>query len=225
MNQTRIINNTKVIFKEDPHIYETEDGQCLTSVSAFLLKHKEPFDSNMISMRVAKRDGREQYEVLAEWNRKKEASLLLGNYIHETLYLGLLNPEAVQDKMMLSIIEQVKTFLPEGYEIFREQMLADIKNRIAGTADLVLVKDKECIIFDYKTNNLSKSGYNNFKAPLQYLEQNKINEYRLQLSLYKHLKELEGVKVVGLNILNILNGKVEKIGLDPLDEEVKMIIK
>lgn len=231
MNQIRNINNmgignTKVFFKDVPHIYETEDGQRLTSVSAVISRHKKPFDRGVMSLRVAKRDGREQHEVLADWRRKKDISLLLGNYLHESLYIGLLNPEAVKDKAMLNIIEQVRAILPMDHEIFREQMLADVENKIAGTADLVTQQGNECVIWDYKTNEiLGKPSYSNFLAPLQHLEQSKINEYAVQLNLYKYLKELENVKVTGLKIINILNGVVKVIEVEPLDREIQLIIK
>jgi len=214
-----------IYFKDKYHTYEDEAGNKFMPVSKLIGKFKQPFAQDRISKAVAKKEGRTQNEVLAEWRRKADASILLGNYLHDSLEIGLQHPEAIQDERMLDIIKQLHKILPMENEIKQEQILADFENKLAGTCDLETIKGKDCILWDYKSNHLDKPVYSKFKAPLHHLEQSKINEYTIQLNIYKYLKELQGFNVIGMNIINILNGKVEVIEVRPLDDEIKKMLE
>lgn len=215
----------QITFQKENHIYRDEKGIRYSSVSSVIEKFQKPFDENIISRAVARRDGRTQAEILAEWKRKKDISLLLGNYIHDSLDIGLKYPESVQNCDMLGVIDQIKQILPKDHKWLQERILADTENKIAGTADLITLKDKQAIIWDHKTNELDKPAYNKFLPPLGHLEDNKMNRYGLQMSFYKRMVELQGIKVIGLKIINILNGKVEIIEVSPLDDEVKKMVE
>lgn len=223
-DRIQAIDNQIIYFKDKYHTYEDGGGNQFMPVSKLIGKFKQPFAKDRISKAVAVKEGRTQAEVLAEWKRKADASILLGNYIHDSLEIGLQHPEAIQDERMLDIIKELHKILPKG-EWLQEQVLANFENKLAGTCDLITVKGKECIIWDYKSNSLDKPVYGKFKAPLHHLEQSKINEYTIQLNIYKNLKELQGFKVVGMRIINILNGKVEVIEVSPLDDEINKMLE
>lgn len=202
---------------DENHIYRDDKGQRYASVSSVIKKYKKPFDADVISMAIAKRDNRTQENVLAEWKRKADVSLLKGNFIHDTLELCLTRPELARKSPIEHEINKIRQILPKDHKWTQERIFADTENKIAGTIDLITSKDGRATIWDFKTNELDKKAYNNFLKPFDDLEQTKINEYRFQLSLYKHLVELKKVKVVGLKLLNIINGDVETIDLEPLD--------
>jgi len=199
------------IYLDENHQYRDEYGRRYTSVSELINKYKKPFNKQAISAAIAKRDGLDQQELLAEWKLKSDLSLLRGNYIHEIMEKCLTRPDLAPD--LNYEIEKIRSILPTGRWI-QEKIIADTQNLIAGTADLITIKDT-AQIWDFKTNDLDKPAYNNFLEPFQDLEQTKLNEYRLQLSYYKRLVEGYGYNVDSLKIINFQKGDIEIIELEP----------
>ncbi|RTK92565.1 MAG: hypothetical protein EKK61_03965 [Rickettsiales bacterium] len=112
--------------------------------------------------------------------------------------------------------------LEEGFSIFVEKRIYVFEYLVAGTIDCLLIKGKEFIIADWKTNKDElkfKSGYYKkingiksnqwvdkkefFKAPLNTLPFCKGNVYSLQLSLYAYILELWGYKCIDLQLFHI----------------------
>lgn len=118
----------------------------------------------------------------------------------------------------------LKDFVKLGYKIYAEIGVYDAKNLISGLIDVLLVKDNDFIILDWKTNKAPirfESGYydkdslgklkldtfikkdERFKYPLDDLEDSVGNHYTMQLSTYAYLVETFGFNCKGLILCHI----------------------
>jgi len=132
-------------------------------------------------------------------------------------------------------------YLTNGWIIYAEKRVYHSKYRVAGTIDILLVKDKQFIILDWKTNKKElkfEEGYykkvwnkertvkietdefvntnKGLKFPLEHLPACKGSTYTLQLSLYALIVESWGLKCKGI-ILCHFRTKLDKIGNPILD--------
>jgi hypothetical protein len=129
-----------------------------------------------------------------------------------------------------TILEFLINKLNEGFSIYVEKRVYIYEYLVAGTIDCLLIKGKEFIIADWKTNKDElkfKSGYYKkingiksnqwvdknefFKAPLNTLPFCKGNVYSLQLSLYAYILELWGYKCIDLQLFHILRDNSVKV--------------
>lgn len=214
----------KIYFDEQTHTYTDDSNRTYTSVSRVLDRYKKPFMKDFVAKRVANKRGIPVEDVIAEWDAKNEVAILWGNTVHKYLECRLNDtlPEAQNDALE-DMYVQVRGIIPEDVQIATERIVASPKHKIAGTIDLVTVKGKKATIWDFKTNDLTKKGYNKMLAPLDHLKDDKMTLYTLQLSLYARLLEGEGYTIDGLNLINI-NGGVEVIPVEYLEDEIEMIL-
>ena len=124
------------------------------------------------------------------------------------------------------IFELLEFYINKGYRVYAEKRIYLFEYQVAGTIDLVLIKDKEFIIVDWKTNKDDLkfvSGYfkkvNGIKTdqwvdkksyylyPLDKVEECKGNGYSLQLSSYAWMLEQWGFKCIGLILCHIRETK------------------
>lgn len=218
------IGDTTITFNDTYHTYKDDKGVKYTPVSSVINKFKVPFDKN-IAVYVAKKENRTVAEVLAEWKAKGDISLVRGNYFHNSMELLLKYPLLAQNSDLESEYKQIVAQVPKGYELNIEEIVACPKTRVAGTADLIITKGKQAIVFDWKSNELyGKKVYNNFKGILSHLEDTKINHYTIQLNIYRYLKELQGYKVKKMVIGNWQNNNVEFIEVERLEDDVVEVI-
>jgi PD-(D/E)XK nuclease superfamily len=142
-----------------------------------------------------------------------------------------------------AVYDLIAGYVKAGWTVFAEKRVYNAYYRIAGTIDLLLVRGKECIIIDWKTNRKKlkfESGYykkawnidrtdkietdewvktkETFKYPLQSLSLCKGNIYAMQLSVYHYLCELWGINRVA-TILVHLRPKVDANGKILFDTE------
>lgn len=121
-------------------------------------------------------------------------------------------------------------YVEQGFRIFAEKRIYWADYCVAGTIDLLLVRNKEFIIIDWKTNKDElkfKSGYykkvNGVKSnvwvdkdtrllsPISNIQECKGNIYTLQLSLYAKLLELWGFKCLALLLYHITDNTRPKL--------------
>jgi len=143
------------------------------------------------------------------------------------------------------IFDYLRTKILEGFRLFVEKRTYSHEHLVAGTIDCLLVKGKQFIIVDWKTNKKElhfKSGYYKkvngiestqwvdkkeyFLAPLNHLEHCKGNVYTMQLSLYAYILELWGLQCIGLVLYHIREGlkpKAYNILYDKMSCELLMI--
>jgi hypothetical protein len=204
----------KVFLEPISHTYQHKDGRIFESLSRVRNVIKEPFQSEMLSKIVAKRDGKTQSEVLAEWKKAGTTAADHGTNIHEALEFyektAVIKPEnEFLRPMILCLTAEYKDY----YQVHQEVCLYDEEYEIAGTADHIIetTKHKSSIlnIDDYKTN-ISKGIYfeNKYKkyllGPFSYVQDTNYFDYSLQLSSYAYmLEKLTGRKIGTLSIVFI----------------------
>lgn len=133
-----------------------------------------------------------------------------------------------------------------GFKLYSEKRIYSSTHLVAGTIDLLLVKDDTFIIVDWKTNKDElkfKSGYykkvNGIKTniwidkddrlltPVSHLPDCKGMIYTLQLSLYAHIAELWGFKCLGLILCHLKSvmvaGEIKRV--DYLSYNIKYLKK
>jgi len=139
------------------------------------------------------------------------------------------------------IYRQICKYIDEGWTLFSEKRVYDAEYQIAGTIDLLLVKDGCCFIIDWKTNRKPLkfiSGYykkvwnhdrtekietkdwvdttDKMLYPLINVPHCKGSTYILQLSLYHYLCFRWGLKPVGTLLVHI-RPKLDASGKPMLD--------
>lgn len=188
-------NDGLVCFDELSHTYFKGDKQLL-SVTSFINRYKNKFDSDYHSKRIALKRGISQEEVLKEWKYKADLSTTMGTFIHKifenyALELPYSNSGTyAKEAIAIKFIDEVfktERLTPIGSEIivYNDYLAGQIDN---------LSKDKNgnIYILDYKTN--SEIGKNNYGKQmlneLSIVPDCAFYHYCLQLGIYKRLHGL-----------------------------------
>lgn len=239
-------------FTEEGHRYDDERGKTYTSVTTLIEKPFPKFDRMYWATIKARERGISPKQILDEWDKITADSHVRGNEKHNFIenainattdnrmvrvhQLGLNfgkettleefidNP--IKDRMP-SIYNAIMSILKAGYKMFAEKQVYWAEFGIAGTIDLLFVRDDGTfVILDWKTNKdrlMFESGYfrkdkkgNRFgqwvrkleyaNDPIPYIEKCKGNKYTLQLSMYAYLCELWGLKCRRLGLYHIREG-------------------
>ena len=206
-------------FDEKEHRY-VKDGIEYLSVSRFLEKFKPPFNKELISGMVAKKQGKEPDDILSMWNLNSEISTNYGTSIHKGIELFVKHKTISK---LPHIRESTEKFIEKfkGKKLRSEIVAFDDEHRIAGTIDLLeLLGNKRVRIIDIKTNyEMDKEKRGNFLAPIDTIPNTKINGYRLQTSMYKYLVEKHGFIVEGLQLEHWDGKGYHTIELEPINIE------
>jgi len=207
----QIFKDPDFVFEEEAHVY-TYKGKKYDSVTTFIKNFKEAFDKEYWSKRKAKELGVDPSIILNEWDAKANNANVLGTDVHkwiEDFWTGNirdLDPE--KDDPVL--IERVGKFM-DIYEkrlknlipLQPELRIFSKKWRLAGTIDqpfLVWEPKLEKYLFiigdwktnkDFKTDDHPKGRYKKLKHPFSHLYENNLNEYSIQISLYRLILEEE----------------------------------
>lgn len=128
------------------------------------------------------------------------------------------------DKKYPKIYELITGMVLAGYKIYAEIGVYDSKNLISGLIDILMVRGRDFIILDWKTNKAPirfESGYyeknldgtlnldsfvykdDYFQSPLDHLADSVGNHYALQTSMYAHLVESWGFTCKGIILCHI----------------------
>lgn len=186
-------------YDDDLHAYRS-NGKLLRSVTQIIgTKIKQPFDTATISAKVAKREGRTAAEVQAEWQLKGVEGRNKGTKTHNYIELKLnKSPEVILeatddlpieckafDKFWAKISKNKKAKC-----LTQEWPIGDADWGLAGKLDAILeltedqVKDN--YVFDWKTGKFETyNGFNRLKPPFDDLDENQLNLYSIQVSLYR----------------------------------------
>lgn len=182
----------------------------------------------------------EKLNILEQWQQNNVKAVRRGNKYHKAREYNSIargeeeNPftkeiypvftkEILKDADNYSILNNLYE-LEDGY--YPELLLWNNEYEIAGQADRVFITTvdgkKVVDIDDYKTNNkiTTENKFNKFKAPLNHLEDCKLNLYNLQISCYAWLMEQFGFEVRNLAFHHYNN----KYDLNYLKPEVESIL-
>lgn len=198
-------------FNKQSHTYTLGDKK-LTSVSQWIKQFTPPFDAEKISQAVAKKQGVDQQEILDKWEKKKNISLHLGNWVHESIEYYLTE----DSEWTNPAVEAFKKHQTKN-KYLSEKVVHD--DEVAGTIDLIeVIGDKKVKIHDFKTNEDLHKGYGKMLEPFQNMPNCPLSKYTLQLTKYKELLEkMKGVEVVELNIWHYKDGEFNIINIRPID--------
>ena len=198
-------------FDEGSHKYTYCDEttgkviQSFTSVTGFVDKFKEPFDSEYWAKKKAKQRGITKKAILLEWKEKGTTAAAFGTTIHqwiEDFYSNLKDtPKMPSDDMLIERIERFKELhnkrLHKLKPIFQEKRVFSRKWGLAGTLDGLFEFNDIPRVGDWKTNKEFltdddfKGRFKKLLYPFEDLYDNSLNVYSIQVSLYRLIIEEE----------------------------------
>lgn len=165
---------------------------------------------------------------------------IVGSHKYGKLNLEYFVKTGIREKYP-DIFSLIAALVTKGYHIYAEIGVYDSQNLVSGLIDILLIRGKEFIILDWKTNKAPirfESGYydkkldgtldlNNFiykeeyfSAPLDHLADSIGNHYAMQLSTYANLVESWGYKNVGIILCHIRTIQNQFQDENEEDEEV-----
>ena len=221
----------KLEFDEGKHLYTVNGKNINSSVSKVIKNFVKPFDTQGISMGVARKRGISQQEVLDEWNEISTKACDKGIRIH---VFGELYPFdrtlTPSDKHEEAVVKFWGDLPDHIVPVVMELRMYHKDYMFAGTGDILLYNKKTgyYIIGDYKTN---KDLFKNFKGQKMLslfddLLDTPLNHYQLQLSFYQILFEQIGLKVEGRKIIWLKpTGEYEMFDTEDYTEILKQYLK
>lgn len=193
-------------FDKKYHKY-TYNGEVFQSVTQFIGGFHKKFDTEFWSNRKSIETGKSKDEILEEWKIKNETATNIGNSLHNYIE-RYFNKEFQYIPEDLDVVDRINKFniLYAKYfskltPIVFEQRIFSKKWKIAGTLDSLFLYKGEIFIFDYKTNkdftddSHTNGRFENLLYPFDGFYKNHLNEYSIQLSLYKLILEEFGINI------------------------------
>ena len=198
-----IASGGTLFFNEESHSYwDSLVNEAYESVTSLINFYVPEFDAKTTSERVALRRGVRPDEVLTEWEGKAERACNLGTRVHahqEALIVGKHPATYPRTEYEAGIFEAgAKAVLGMrrlGFEVIATEMMVALPaDCIAGTIDLLLKKDSNYYLIDWKTNAVIRdaSQYGTkMCAPFSHLDHCELVTYSIQLSLYEYILKHE----------------------------------
>ena len=240
---------SEINYIDKTHQYFNLTGEEYKSVSRGLNSLKVPFDAKGMSAKMAIKIAADEgitvdqakANLLAEWDSKRDNSIVKGNYVHDSFENYTL--KGVYDDEMRESVMFLQHILNDYYRFFPEVIIHSHTYRMAGRTDLALQRQKSKVpvidFIDYKSNiekgiqfdsigrkTIPIRHYNRFfLPPFDYLEDCNYTLYSLQLSIYAFMAmERLNVKIGKLAILFVDNDfKPSLIPVPFMYQEAKMI--
>jgi ATP-dependent exoDNAse (exonuclease V) beta subunit len=204
--------NDEFKFFEAEHEYKYK-GKKFESVTTFISQFHEKFDSDYWSQIKAEERGITQQEILAEWKAKADRSCDLGTMVHEYAEYKCAGkePKEVTDeevkKRIISLEEIFETKLKKFIPVAQEIKVFSPKLKLAGTIDGLFEYKQKLVVGDYKTNEKfttdSDKCYKKLNPPFQNRWENKLNEYSIQVSMYRLILEEWGIETEAAFLIHI----------------------
>lgn len=215
-------NDKRVRFLTETHSYFLGEKK-LESVTTFISKFKNKFDSDFYSKKIAERENKTQEQVLNEWKEKANKSCEIGTAIHKifedytegkysflnneiSIDLFDIKPEYFVEFYNKSIIATnfIKDFFLTKRLMPVYSELIVYNEFIAGQVDMICKDQKgNFYIIDFKTNSkIDKNSYGkSMKGIFKIYDDSTYYHYCIQLSIYKKLfKEKEIKKIYLIHI-------------------------
>jgi len=244
---------TGLEFNAFEHKY-TYQGKEFISATTIKKKFKPEFKKDVISRAIARRDNTTQEFVLRQWAKAGKIGTTKGDYIHrfmeclmtgEEFYENL--PEFIDELKGLEAIEFYKKLIttkekaikwlndnPHLLPIQSEVQVFDTDYMLAGTFDQLMYNQNtgRVELWDWKTDKefttKAKRKGERFLKPLNHLEVCKLNEYSLQVNIYKYIiNKYTNLNILpeDLKVLWINENNCQEIQLLDLEEEVKVMLE
>ncbi len=216
-----------ITFDAGPHTYTDDRGIIYKSITTLVNDHFPPFDADAKAREIAKRTGRLEMEILAEWKAKGVAASDYGTQEHlyaECVLNGTDTPQArnANEARAFRIIDKALVALAESYDLLPpEQIIFDPLYEVAGTIDLPAINKRTgaLAIIDWKTNEgITKDSYRKYGLkPIPEVPDSKFHRYSLQLSLYAEILtgEMSAYESKG-QPTELLVVHIPPVGLEPV---------
>jgi len=203
-------------FDEVNHVYSVDGHTFKHSVTELVSKYKKPFAKHAIASACAKRESKDPSYFLNKWDLNAQVSVDFGNAIHKAVSYFLKYSEKPKNAFLERVVSEFESMYVSD-KTHSEIAVYSQALDVCGTIDLLNVTgDMKANIEDIKTNgDLYKEAKDFFLPPFNDMKATKINEYRLQLSIYKHLMELLGW-TIGELVLWHYSDKWERIIIEPV---------
>lgn len=187
----KFIEDQKLIkFEETSHLYKTLDDKELVSVTTFIQKFSEDFDSDgSILARCALKEGISEKELKKIWLKKGKDAADFGTKFHADIEFFIKNNKIKKNKNAPIIQNFKENYKPSG-EVFSESIIFDEDIGIAGCVDIIELHNNQIVVKDFKSNAKKPTDYSfgkNMKYPISHLPDSKLTKYELQISLYLYL--------------------------------------
>ena len=209
-------------FKFDPikHKY-TLDGEHFISVTQFIARFHKPYETDKWSKIKAEQAGISQEEMLAQWKKLNDRANEIGSIAHDYFekYFKKIWQELPTD---LEVIDKINKFnvayakwLYKLTPLKFEQRIFSKKCKIAGMMDSLFWYNGGVFIEDHKTNKVfthdehEKGRFEKLLYPFDNYWKNHLNEYSIQVSLYKLILKEAGIDVKASYLLHIPPGPLE----------------
>ena len=208
MSNSKTSKDGCVVFYEDTHTYYLNDKKKLTSITKYVSKFKQPFDSDLIAGKYAKKHGLVKGDVLKDWAKKGKESCDSGTFVHSVFedYINekplITKEEYPKSKVALLVIE----------ELFKSKRLIPIEtemivynDKYAGQIDCIAKNKKgEHFILDWKTNKSieRENRWQRMTGKYDHLDDCNYNHYSIQLDCYKNMcteYDIKGCYIVHLD--------------------------
>lgn len=241
----------RITFVEKNHSYLL-DGEPTNSpsVTRLIKQFKKKFEKEKVATRVAKREKTTVAHILAEWEMNNLFSTTLGSMLHkyienfygnkrvefEGTFCGLGYDEKQKISQTLPIlIGYFQNFYKENEHLIcakSEMVLGDIDDtKVCGMMDMLAYNANEdkFEILDFKTNKkMEKSSpWGNLLYPFDDMSEGEVNEYTIQLNLYKFfIEKYTSIKIDKMKIVwfNSKNPNYELIELPDVQEKIKEML-
>ena len=220
-------------FEEASHKYFYKDKPVQYSVTQWLSKFSEPFDSDSVSKKYAEKHELKQEDVLKDWERKGQISATSGTIIHSYLENAKRGKRfdidfSTADKLDIrkEVEERVNILLPQAKQ-FHEDTLnrlfpvqleytVGLQHYIAGNIDMLCwnKKAQEFQIWDYKnvkSIDITPGYFANWcYHPFDKQKNTNFIHYSMQLNTYKEILErVLDIKVGGCYLVQFNYTKPE----------------
>lgn len=211
---TKTLNELNRAFKDfvfypQDHHYEYKGKRVGISVTTFIHEYANEFNEQEMAEKSATKYNKSINEILNDWHYKRDFSCDKGTTIHEyiqSLFSGNKYRKLTFDesKEYLDAVDKCQRQADNFYNDYKDRLehLADEytvgsdEYNISSNIDHLFINKLTggLILVDYKTNK-EMSGYNKkpykkaMKVPLNHLNDDAYNHYKIQLSIYKYLVE------------------------------------
>ena len=205
-----VFKDSNFIFEEEAHTYHYKDIK-YDSVTSYIKRFKTSFDREYWSKKKAIERGVDVSVILDEWQGKADVANDLGTRVHkwiEDFWSG--NPRELTEDDDQEFVERIGKFMDLYERKFKnlvpltsELKIFCRKWKLAGTIDqpFLMWDEKQgkvlFLIGDWKTNkefrfdDHPKGKYKKLLHPFSHLWENHLNEYSIQVSLYRLMLEEE----------------------------------
>lgn len=196
-----------ILYKDDEHSYTHEEtGVRYTSATSLIKQFEPDKDWDAIAAKYAiKHNTLVEKETgvnpgttgdywREQWKNKADKATDKGSKFHNRQEEKVLEMYKGLEKFPSPVVNNEKRSRPLKLEegVYPELLIYNETAKIAGQADLVIIKDNKINILDYKTNKeidtqpyVRRDGsFDTFKSPISHLPYTTANKYYLQLNLY-----------------------------------------